>query len=82
MKRLIIAIVMFFFSSVAFSFHCPADAKAIDAGLAKAKLSYDQKSEIMELRAKGLDQHGAGDGTVKLTNTRKIIRTNGLFPIQ
>ncbi len=74
MKRLIIAIVMFFFSSVAFAFHCPADAKAIDAGLAKAKLSYDQKSEIMELRAKGLDQHGAGDHKGSVDTLAKAMR--------
>jgi len=36
MKQLIFAFVVFFFSSAAFAFHCPADANAIDAGLAKA----------------------------------------------
>jgi hypothetical protein len=61
MKRLLLASILFFFSTMAFAFHCPADAKAIDAGLAKANLSDDQKSEIMKLRDKGLEQHGSGD---------------------
>ncbi len=61
MKRLIFAFVMLFLSSSAFAFHCPADAKAIDAGLAKAKLTEEQKSEITKLRDKGLEQHNAGD---------------------
>ena len=61
MKRLTIAIVIFLFSSSAFAFHCPADAKAIDAGLAKTNLPNDKKSAIMRLRDQGLQQHGTGD---------------------
>jgi len=74
MKRLTIAIVIFFFSSVAFAFHCPADAKAIDAGLAKANLSDDKKSEIMKLRDKGLEQHGTGDHKGAVDTLSKAMR--------
>ena len=74
MKRLTIAIVMFFFSSAAFAFHCPADAKAIEAGLAKANLSEDKKSEIMKLRDKGLEQHGTGDHKGALATLSKAMR--------
>ena len=74
MKRLTIAIVMFFFSSAAFAFHCPADAKAIDAGLAKANLSDDKKSEIMKLRDKGLEQHGTGDHKGAVDTLSKAMR--------
>ena len=75
MKHLIFAFVVFFFSSAAFAFHCPADAKAIDAGLAKASLSSDKKSEIMKLRAKGLEQHGAGDHKGAVDTLSKAMRT-------
>ena len=74
MKRLIFASFMFFFSTVAFAFHCPADAKAIDAGLAKASLSDDQKSEIMKLRDKGLELHGAGDHKGAVDTLSKSMR--------
>ena len=46
MGRLTIAIVILFFSSAAFAYHCPADAKAIDAGLANANLSDDKKVHL------------------------------------
>ncbi len=75
MKQLIFAVAVFFFSSAAFAFHCPADAKAIDAGLAKASLSSDTKSEIMKLRAKGLEQHGAGDHKGAVDTLSKAMRT-------
>ncbi len=74
MKRLTIAIVIFFFSSAAFAFHCPADAKAIDAGLAKVNLSDDKKSEIMKLRDKGLEQHGTGDHKGAVDTLSKAMR--------
>ena len=74
MKRLTIAIVIFFFSSAAFAFHCPADAKAIDAGLAKVNLSEDKKSEIMKLRDKGLEQHGTVDHKGAVGTLSKAMR--------
>jgi len=74
MKQLIFAFVVIFFSSAAFAFHCPADAKAIDAGLAKASLSSDMKSEIMKLRAKGMEQHSAGDHKGSVDTLSKAMR--------
>ncbi len=74
MKQLIFAIVVFFFSSAAFAYHCPADAKAIDAGLAKASLSSDMKSEIMKLRAKGMEQHSAGNHKGSVDTLSKAMR--------
>ncbi len=61
MKRIILTFLLMVFSTGAFAFHCPADAKAIDAGLSKANISDDHKSEIMALRDKGLAQHESGD---------------------
>ena len=79
MKRLILTFVILFFSTGAFAGHCPADAKAIDAGLAKATLSDDQKSEIMQLRDTGLAQHGAGDhsdAVATLSNAMRLLLNN------
>ena len=66
MKQLIFAVAVFFFSTAAFAFHCPADAKAIDAGLAKASLSSEKKSQIMKPLTKGLEQHSSGDHKVSV----------------
>ncbi len=74
MKHLMLALVIFFFSSVSFAAHCPADAKAIDAGLAKASLSSDMKSEIMKLRTKGMEQHNAGDHKGAVDTLSKAMR--------
>jgi len=74
MKLLTFAFVLFFFSSAAFAFHCPADAKAIDAGLAKANLSDDNRSKIMKLRDKGLAQHGSGDHKGAVDTLSKSMR--------
>jgi hypothetical protein len=42
--------------------HCPKDAAAIEAALAKAtNLSDAQKAEITELKEQGMSQHNAGD---------------------
>ena len=75
MKHLIFALVIFFFSSAAFAFHCPADAKAIDVGLVMANLSNDKKLEIMELRDRGMDQHRAGDHKGAVDTLSKAMRT-------
>jgi len=74
MKRLIFASILFIYTTAAFAFHCPADAKAIDAGLAKANLSDDQKSEIMSLRDKGLEQHKTGDHKSAVDTLAKAMR--------
>jgi hypothetical protein len=42
--------------------------------LAKASLSDDQKSEIMKLRDKGLEQHGAGDHKGAVDTLSKAMR--------
>ena len=79
MKRLILSFVILFFSTGAFAGHCPADGKAIDAGLAKATLSDDQKSEIMQLRDTGLAQHEAGDHSAAvgtLSNAMRLLLNN------
>ena len=41
--------------------HCPADAKAIDQGLANMQLSDEVRTAVTDLREKGMAQHDAGD---------------------
>lgn len=40
---------------------CPMDMQKIDAALQTADLSEEQKTEVMELRAKGEEEHKAGN---------------------
>lgn len=46
----------------AFAFHCPRDMAAIDAALANnPDLSDDRMAEVKELRARGEEEHKAGN---------------------
>lgn len=75
-KGLIIIAASAFLAGPAFAFHCPKDMAAIDAALPTATLSDADKAKVMELRAKGEEQHKAGDhaGSVKtLAEAMKIL---------
>jgi hypothetical protein len=45
----------------ALAFQCPADMAAIDAALATASLSEADMAKVKELRAKGEEEHAAGN---------------------
>jgi hypothetical protein len=62
MKRtLALATGLLFAAGTALASHCPKDMKAIDEALAKnPKLSDTQMKEVKDLRAKGEEQHKAG----------------------
>ena len=62
-RSLLVAAVVVAFSSPAFAFYCPKQAKAIDAALSTASLSAAQKAEATALSTKGLALHGSGDHT-------------------
>lgn len=49
-----------FLATPAYAFHCPADAAAIDNGLAALEVSDEVKSEVQSLRDQGMEQHEAG----------------------
>ena len=59
-RSLLAAIVVVTFSAPVLAFHCPADVKAIDNGLAKANLTASQQAEVKKLRDEGETQHIAG----------------------
>jgi hypothetical protein len=48
------------FSAPAFARECPTHVKKIDAALASANLSQEQKAEVMRLRDDGQKLHGEG----------------------
>jgi len=60
MQRIILAIALAFSTSIAFANNCPAEMKAIDAALPKAKLDAKQSAEVKKLRADGEQFHKAG----------------------
>jgi hypothetical protein len=65
-----------FASSAAFAFHCPADMKAIDEAMPKAKITDAQKGEVTKLRAEGETLHKAGkhqDSVDTLAKAKKIL---------
>jgi hypothetical protein len=72
----LIAATLAFASSSALAFHCPADMKAIDDALPKAKLSDAQTAEVKKLRAEGETLHKAGkhqESVDTLGKAKKIL---------
>lgn len=63
-------------SGAALAFHCPADMKAIDAAMSKAKLDDKQMGEVKKLRAEGETLHKAGkhqESIDTLAKAKKIL---------
>lgn len=50
-----------FFSAASFAGDCPNLMSAIDEAMTTAELSDEDKAKVMELRAKGEEEHTAGD---------------------
>ena len=76
-RRMIVAAGLALASSTAFAFHCPADMKAIDAALPKAKLSSEQMTEVKKYRAEGEALHKAGkhqESVDTLAKARKLLK--------
>ena len=61
-KKTALAFALLAFSAVpALASHCPLDAKAIEAALAKSSLSDAKKAEIAALKDEGMALHKAGN---------------------
>lgn len=72
----IVAATLALASGSAVAFHCPADMKAIDEALPKAKLSDTQSAEVKKLRAEGETLHKTGkhqESVDTLGKARKIL---------
>ncbi len=75
-RSMIVAAGLTLASGAAFAFHCPADMKAIDAALPKAKLSSAQMTEVKKYRAEGEALHKAGkhqESVDTLAKARKLL---------
>lgn len=75
-RTLIAGVSLALAANAAFAFHCPADMKAIDAALTKAKLTDPQKKEVTKLRADGESLHKAGkhqESIDTLAKAKKIL---------
>ena len=76
-RALILFSTLMLASASAFAFHCPADMKAIDAALPKAKLTDAQMTEVKKYRADGEALHKAGkhqDSVDTLAKARKLLK--------
>ena len=77
-KALIIAAASAVLAGPAFAFHCPKDMAAIDAALPKANLSEADKAKVMELRAKGEQEHKAGDHAASVKTLAEAMTILGI----
>lgn len=76
MKAIIAAVAFALSSSLALAGNCPADMKAIDAALPKAKLDAKQSAEVKKLRAEGEQFHKQGkhaESMATLGKAKKIL---------
>lgn len=60
MKRTALALILAFSASSVLAHSCPAEMKAIDAALPKAKLDAAKSAEVKKLRADGEKLHKDG----------------------
>ena len=75
-STLLVASAFALTSTAAFAHRCPAEMKAIDAAMPKAKVSEGQMGEVKKLRAEGETLHKAGkhvESAEALDKAKKIL---------
>ena len=76
-SRLALALaVVGLFTSPALAFHCPADAKAIDAAMSKVQLDDSTRAQVQTLRDEGMALHEAGnhkEAVDKLSEAMRLL---------
>ena len=78
-KTLFAATALTLLAGPAFAFQCPTDMAKIDAALQTTMLTPEAKAEVEALRAKGEEQHGAGDhqaSMATLAEAKSILGIN------
>ncbi len=76
MKKIVLAaFTTLAFTSAALAHQCPADMAKIDEAMTTASISDEDKATVMELRAKGEEEHKAGnhDASVETLGQAKEI---------
>jgi hypothetical protein len=77
-RNIVMAASLALISSTAFAFHCPKDMKAIDDALPKAKLTAEQKAEVMKYRSEGEALHKAGKHQESVDTLAKAMKILGI----
>jgi len=65
-------------SSFALAHGCPGEIKKIDAAIPTAKLSAADMTKVKSLRAKGEEQHKAGQHTESMVSLGEAKKTMGI----
>jgi hypothetical protein len=77
-KTLFAAAALTLLAGPAFAFHCPQDMAKIDAAMQTAQLSDADKAKVTELRAKGEEQHNAGDHDAAVATLAEAMKILGI----
>ena len=78
MKKLLIATSLICMSSFAMAHGCPGEMEKIDAAMPTAKLSAADMTKVKSLRAKGEEQHKAGQHTESMASLGEAKKTMGI----
>ena len=63
-----------FLTMPALAGHCPKDAAAIDAYLARTNVGEPLKAQVIALKDKGMEQHNAGDHAASEATLAEAMR--------
>ena len=78
MKQVLLATSLMCLSILAMAHGCPGEMKKIDAALPTAKLSAQDMSKVKDLRAKGEEQHKAGQHTESMATLAEAKKIAGV----
>jgi len=78
MKQVLLATSLICLSTLAMAHGCPGEMKKIDAALPTAKLSAQDMSKVKDLRAKGEEQHKAGQHTESMATLGEAKKIAGV----
>jgi len=78
-RKLTLAVILASaFAVPAFAGQCPADMAEIDVALTTASLSEANMAKVIELRAKGEEQHAAGEHAASIATLAEAKELLGL----
>jgi hypothetical protein len=78
MKKTFLASYLFVMSGLAMAHGCPGEMKKIDAALPTSKLSAQDAGKVKDLRAKGEEQHKAGQHTESMQSLAAAKKMMGI----
>ena len=78
MKKAFLASCLFAMSSLAMAHGCPGEMKKIDTAMPTSKLSPQDANKVKDLRAKGEEQHKAGQHTESMQSLGEAKKIMGI----